>query len=121
MRELDAPPIVTYDSVNPDTLSIALFADSERFDFKMDVEKAERLRYLLGRALDSRERAAAISILEKSALSFLLDVPFPVHDFVGDSRQHSVRDAVALDDFGFGEARLRADNFQLAHVLLFAS
>lgn len=30
----------------------ALFADSERFNFKMDAEKAERLRYLLGRALD---------------------------------------------------------------------
>lgn len=52
MRELDAPPIVTYDSTNPDTLSIALFADSEGFDFKMDAAKAERLRYLLGRALN---------------------------------------------------------------------
>ena len=52
MRELDAPPIVTYDSTHPDTLSIAFFADSERFDFKMDAEKAEPLRYLLGRALN---------------------------------------------------------------------
>ena len=52
MRELDALPIVTFDSTNPDTLSIAFFADSERFDFRMDAEKAERLRYLLGRALD---------------------------------------------------------------------
>ena len=43
---------MTYDSTNPATLSIAFFADSQRFDFKMDAEKAERLRYLLGRALN---------------------------------------------------------------------
>ena len=52
MRALDANPIVTYDSTKPHTLSVKLSTDTGVFDFRMDREKADRLRYLLGRALD---------------------------------------------------------------------
>ena len=53
MRDLDDLPIVTHDSLNPETLTITLSTADGIYDFRMDSDgKAERLRYLLGRALD---------------------------------------------------------------------
>ena len=51
LRALDANPIVTFDSQNPNALGIRMPTDTGIYDFKMDRAKAERLRYLLGRAL----------------------------------------------------------------------
>ena len=47
LRALDANPIVTFDSQNPNTLGIRMPTDTGIYDFKMDRAKAERLRYLL--------------------------------------------------------------------------
>ena len=51
LRALDANPIVTFDSQNPTTLGIRMSTETGIYDFRMDRAKAERLRYLLGRAL----------------------------------------------------------------------
>ena len=52
VRLLDASPIVTYDSANPDLVGITMPTETGVYDFKLDRAKGERLRYLLGRALD---------------------------------------------------------------------
>ena len=53
MRDLDDLPIVTHESANPETLTITLSAQDDVYDLRMDSEvKAERLHYLLDRALD---------------------------------------------------------------------
>lgn len=53
LRDLTDEPVVTHDSANPDWLTVTLTTKDGVYDFRMDSGgKAERLRYLLGRALD---------------------------------------------------------------------
>lgn len=52
VKFLDADPIVTFDSRNPKTLAISFSTEKDGvFHFRMDADKAERMRYRLGRAL----------------------------------------------------------------------
>ena len=45
-------PIVTYNTTKPGTLTTTMRSETGIFDFKMKKDRAEPLRYLLGRALD---------------------------------------------------------------------
>ncbi|MDE0189755.1 MAG: hypothetical protein OXQ90_00220 [Gammaproteobacteria bacterium] len=58
VRALDGFPIVTFNSVRPDEVEIRMPTDTGVFDFKMDRTQADRLRYMLGRALDPASEPA---------------------------------------------------------------
>ena len=52
---LDAYPVVTRDSSTRDMLRVRMPTEEGVYEFLMEAEKADRLRYLLGRALDSAD------------------------------------------------------------------
>ena len=51
LRVVDGIPIVTFDTANPETLTIKFTTATGIFHFQMDWEKADHLRYLMNRAL----------------------------------------------------------------------
>ena len=51
VRTVDSPPIVTFDSAHSETLTIRMSTETGIYDFKMDAETADGLRYRLGRAI----------------------------------------------------------------------
>ena len=52
LRAVEGDPIVTFDSAHPDSLTVKLTSATGIFEFKLDPEQTDLLRYRLGRALD---------------------------------------------------------------------
>ena len=52
VRLLDAKPNITFNSARPDEVIVHMPTETGQYDFKMDAERADWLRYLLGRALN---------------------------------------------------------------------